>query len=425
MNITQKRNVGLFFSGRLISLIGSGIQMIAIPLYILDLTGSGALMGVFAMLSMAPSLLTAPLAGVLGDRLNRKKIAVAADYSRGVLILAMAGLAMLGKMNLAVLFICQVMISIMDSLFNAATAAMLPELIDEADISRVTAFRGGTDSISMIVGPALGGIIYGFWGIKMIFFLNALSFIISAFCETFLQYRARTGNAENLSIKSFFHENHETVAYIFQHLGLKQLFFFAMVINFLANPILMVGTPFVLKKVIGFSNLQYSYLMTLFMLGILCGNILISSLFAKTNPGKLLKLGLIINAPFFIIYGLMIIPKAIRHFAGASWTYFTIMGIGFVIAGLLNALVNTPISTNLQKMVQDKMRARFFALLNLFSQLAVPVGSVIFGLFLDKIATYSLFMIIGSLFFIITIGFVVISSPEVYEPYYKGGLETD
>lgn len=416
MNNVQRRNVFLFFSGRLISLMGSGIQMIAIPLYILDLTGLGTLMGVFSMLSMAPLLLMAPLSGVLGDRLNRKKIAVAADYGRGFMILALAGLALMGKMNLTILFVSQVMISIMDSLFNAATSAMLPELMDEGDLSRINAFRGGADSISMIVGPSLGGIIYGFWGIKMVFFLNALSFIISAICETFIVYRAKTRISEKLNIKSFFNEIHETGTYIFHHLGLKQLFFFAMVLNFLAYPILMVGTPFILKKVVGFSNQQYSYLMTLFMSGILFGNILIGSLFAKTSPGKLMKPGLIIYAVFFAVYGLIIFPNVIRYFGGASWTYFTIIGVGFVTMGLFNAFVNTPISTNLQKMVRDEMRARFFAILNLFSQLAVPVGSVIFGLLLDKIAAHYLLLIIGSIYSFITITFVIFSSKEVYEP---------
>jgi MFS transporter, DHA3 family, macrolide efflux protein len=76
MNSIQQRNLLLFIGGRLISLIGSGIQMIAIPLFILDYTGSGTLMGVFTMLCMIPMLLVAPLAGVLGDRWNRKGIAV-------------------------------------------------------------------------------------------------------------------------------------------------------------------------------------------------------------------------------------------------------------------------------------------------------------------------------------------------------------
>ncbi len=416
MTNIQKRNLLLFNSGRLISLIGSGIQMIAIPLYILDLTGSGASMGLFMMLAMIPTLTMAPLAGVLGDRLSRKSIAIYADYGRGILILFLSWMALIGRMNLNILFASQVFVSIMDSLFNAATAAMLPELVDESDLSRANAVRSGADSISMIIGPALGGIIYGFWGIKTIFLLNALSFIISAVCESFIIYRAKIRNLEKLSVKSFFNDIFEIVTYIFKHQGLKQLFIFAMITNFLAIPVIMVGMPFILKKVIGFSNQQYSYLMTSFMLGVLFGNILIGSVFAGTSSKKMMKSGFIINSVFFLLLGLTIFPKVVRYFGGTGWTYFAVIGIGFTLAGIFNAFVNTPIITNLQKMVRDEMRARFFSGLGLISQLAVPFGSLIFGFLLDKYPSHYLLSGIGLFFLLITIGFIIISSPEVYEP---------
>jgi len=88
-----EKNFVLFALGRLVSLVGSGIQMVAIPLYILDLTGSGAAMGIFTLLGMIPRLLAAPFAGVIGDRWNRKKIMVWTDFLRGILILYLSGIA--------------------------------------------------------------------------------------------------------------------------------------------------------------------------------------------------------------------------------------------------------------------------------------------------------------------------------------------
>ena len=101
MTKEQKRNFLLYSAGRLVSLIGTGVQMIALPLYILDLTGSGTLMGTFALLSMLPGLIFSPIAGVLGDRMNRKKIMVNMDYLRGIIILFMAYSAYQGWMNIA------------------------------------------------------------------------------------------------------------------------------------------------------------------------------------------------------------------------------------------------------------------------------------------------------------------------------------
>lgn len=75
-------NFRLYYFGRLVSLLGSGIQSLALSLYILDITGSGAAMGTFLLITMLPRIVFAPLAGVLGDRLNRKWLMAYLDLFR-------------------------------------------------------------------------------------------------------------------------------------------------------------------------------------------------------------------------------------------------------------------------------------------------------------------------------------------------------
>jgi Arabinose efflux permease len=416
MNPVQKRNLFFFISGRLISLIGSGMQMIAMPLFILDLTGSGTLMGVFAMLSMIPMLLTSRLAGVVGDRWSRKNIAIYTDFGRGALIMFLAWLAYCGRMNVAILFISQVFISMMDSLFNASTAAMLSDLVAIDDLNRANASKSAVDCLSMIIGPVLGGIIYGFAGIKMVFFLNALSFILSALCEIFIVYRVKIQNQIKLTFHSFIVENRDVLAFINRMRGLKQLFGYAMLTNFLVAPVIMVVFPYIFKKAIGFSAQQYGYLMTTFMAGLLTGNILIGSVFAKTSAGILMKIGLLIQGFLLVLLPPLTFPGIVREFNGPTWMLFGAIAWGFLASGFFNALVNTPLNTNLQKMVPAEMRARFFALLGLICQLAVPMGSLIYGLLLDKVPSHLILAAIGVLNFIITLVFLKYASPEAYEP---------
>lgn len=416
MSPVQKRNLFLFISGRLISLVGSGIQMIALPLYILDLTGSGMLMGVFTMLSMVPMLLVSPLAGVLGDRLSRKSIAVYTDLGRGALIMALSWLALNGWMSISALFASQILISIMDSLFNAATAAMLADLVDVADFNRANASKSAIDSLSMIVGPVMGGIIYGTSGITMVFFLNAASFLISGLCEIFITYRATIQNGIKLTARSFITEIREVLSFINRHTGLKQLFAFAMVSNFLASPLIMVAFPYIFKKTIGFTSEQYGYLMTTFMVGLLIGNILIGSIFSQSGAGGLMRTGLVAQGFLLMILAAITFPVVVHGFQGPSWTFFGVIAGGFISSGIFNALVNTPLNTNLQKMVPPEMRSRFFAVLGLIAQLAVPVGSVIYGFLLDRIPSHLIMAIVGFINFVITLVFIKYASPEAYEP---------
>ncbi len=79
----------------------------------------------------------------------------------------------------------------------------------------------------------------------------------------FIVYRMPIQNKAKLVIRSFITENRDALSFINRYQGLKQLFIFAMITNFLVAPIIMVVFPFILKKGIGFNSQQYGYLMTI------------------------------------------------------------------------------------------------------------------------------------------------------------------
>ncbi|WP_292597149.1 MFS transporter [Mesotoga sp. UBA6090] len=135
------RNFWLFTTGRLVSLIGSGVQALAIPLYILDITGSGAMMGTFSIVTMLPRILFGPIAGVLGDRFNRKLIMIYMDFARGAAILTIAYLANIEALTITLLFVFQLIVSTLDISFDPATAAMLPDIIEEDNLMRGNSIR--------------------------------------------------------------------------------------------------------------------------------------------------------------------------------------------------------------------------------------------------------------------------------------------
>lgn len=401
--------------GRFISLIGSGIQMIALPLYILDLTGSGTLMGVFSVLSMVPALVSAPLAGIIGDRKNRRNVMITMDLGRGVLIAALGLLALTSKLNVYILFSSQVIISIMDSLFGSSSSAIMPDLISSEELMKGNSLKGGFDAASMILGPALGGVIYGVFGITMVFFINAASFFIcAAFC-LFMKYHKEIEKKEKISSKVFIKENMEALKFIGSKKGLLQLFIFAMFSNFLMAPMFDIIMPFVLKKQIGFTSQQYGYGMCFFTVGVLIGNIAIASLYKKFTSKILMRSGLIFETIFTMLGCAVMFPSIVKAFGGATITLFIVIVACFLIIGIFNAFVNTPLSTNLQKLVPDEMRSRFFSLLGIMSQGAVPLGSLIYGIVLDRIPYAYLLVIVNIASLIVTSIFLIKACDEAYE----------
>lgn len=413
----HNRNFFLYLIGRFISLIGSGIQVIALPLYILDLTGSGTLMGVFSVLTLVPALISAPFSGILGDRKNRRNIMIFMDFGRGLLICLMALLALKGSMNIYVLFIAQVFVSIMDSIFGSSSGALMPELVSEEGLMEAVSVRGSFDGAANIIGPCLGGIIYAFWGIKAVFLLNGLSFFFCGISSILIKYYKKTQiKTSGLSLKTFLGETGEAINFIKDSKGLLQLFSFAMISNFLIAPMFSIIYPYVIKKVIGFSADFYGYIFASFTLGITLGNIAIGLHFKKWSAKRLMRTGFIIETIVMLLGCALLFPYAVHILGGASIILF----IGLIIAmfgcGFFNAFVNTPLNTNLQKMVPDSMRSRFFSLLGMFSQGAIPIGSFIYGLLLDKVEYYILLGVINLISAFVTFYFLAKACDEVYEP---------
>lgn len=156
-------------------------------------------MGTFMIIFLAPRLVLYPLAGVFGDRFNRKWIMVWMDFGRGTLLLIIAMLAIKNLITLPLLFGTQFLISVMDALFDPSTAAMLPDIVEAEDLTRANSIVGAIDSFSHILGPAIGGILYGLGGIKMALLVNGISFVGSGVSELFIRYFQKTKKIEKIA----------------------------------------------------------------------------------------------------------------------------------------------------------------------------------------------------------------------------------
>lgn len=406
------KNFWLYTVGRLVSLIGSGVQDVAIPLFILDVTGSGTIMGTFMIVTVAPRLILVPLAGVVGDRVNRKFIMVWMDFGRGAVILGLAALAAQHLVTIHVLFFAQFAVSLMNALFGPATAAMLPDIVEKEELTRANSILGAVNSLSYIVGPALGGIIYAFGGIKAAFFINGISFAASGVSELFIQYEQKTKKLGK--IKEVVTDLKEGFIFVKTHRGLLILLLFALVLNFLANPLFSVLTPYILRVVIQFSSEQFGLLQTSFVTGILIGNIIIGAVLAKASVEKMFIRGLLVQSGFMFVYVGLIFPYSIERLGYASWTLFFAFFLTFVAMGVFNAFVNTPIAVELQTLAPTEYRARVFSVLDVATQGIVPIGFGIMGILLDVAPAHVVAAVVVAIEFLIVLLFVFKYSKEVF-----------
>lgn len=413
---TNKRNFYLYLIGRFISLIGTGIQQVALPLFILDLTHSGILMGISSALNLVPNIITSPFAGILGDKKDRRNLMVITDFGRGIIICLLGALAFGGNLNIYILFVAQVMISIMDSIFGSSSMAIIGELLQEEELMKAMSVRGGLDAFSQIIGPSLGGIIYGLAGIKAVFFLNGASFIISGIMSMLMVYVSKNHTSEKITTKDLYKGNAKVLSFIVSKKGLLQLCIFCLFINLLIAPLVDIVLPYIVKHGIGFTSQQYGYMLSTFTIGVLVGNLVMGVLSKKVKTKFMVNFGLIGEAVMLITLSIMVFPYLVKTLGGASWILFAVLAIILLSMGAFNALINTPIQTNLQKMVPNDMRSRFFSLLGIFTGGAIPLGSIVYGILLDRFSYQYIVLTTVLLEALFTIIFIANAVKDVYYP---------
>lgn len=374
----KERNFLLYTAGILVSFIGSGVQDVALPLFILDVTGSGKAMGTFMIISTVPRLLLYPVAGVIGDRVNRKWIMVWTDVGRGIVILFLALLASQERLTIPLLFSFQIAVSFMNALFSPATQAMLPDIVRDEELMKATSIVEAVTSFSYLVGPALGGVIYGLWGVEAAFLVNGISFLGSGVSEIFITYPQKTKKLER--VQEVVEDLKEGISFIKTHRGLLVLLVLGLVMTLLIGPVLVVLVPYVLRVTLHVSPAQFGVVQTAFMAGLLTGNVVIGSVFAKKKVEKMLTMGLVAHAGVMCVFAVLIAAGSVESANVFARLFCVFMGLG-----VSTAFVNTPLDVGFQRLTPTEYRARVFSVSGVVIQGMAPLGYGIMGILLDAV----------------------------------------
>ena len=194
----KNKNFIIIVIGQIISLFGNAIQRFSMSLYLLEFTGSTAAFANILAISTIPYILFAPIAGMLSDRVNKKKIMVYLDFFCSILIGGYAIILLNGRDHEVIVAIVMFMLSICYTLYGPAVTASIPQIVEEDKLTSANGIINQVGSIVNFVGPILAGILYGIVGIKLIVIINAISFFASAIMELFLDIPDVVVNEEKL-----------------------------------------------------------------------------------------------------------------------------------------------------------------------------------------------------------------------------------
>ena len=171
------QNYRYTWMGQVVSEIGDNFNNIAVFALALELTHSGLVVTGIMLSRAVPAVTVGPLAGVLLDRFDRKRIMIASDLTRAVV--ALGFILALAEKRAWLLYLFSALLMLASPFFTAGRSAILPSIASESEIHVANSLTQTTQWTTLTVGTFLGATVIGM-GYKWAFVFNALSFVFSA-----------------------------------------------------------------------------------------------------------------------------------------------------------------------------------------------------------------------------------------------------
>lgn len=172
----RHRNARLYFVGLVVSNVGTWLQATATAWLVLELTDSGTALGVAVACQFLPMLLLGAWAGVLADRLDRRRLVFATQAAMAVQALVLGALDLAGLATIGVVYALAVVLGVLSAVDNPARRSFITELVEPDELSNAMSLNTAVMTGSRVAGPALAGVLIKAVGTGWCFVLNGASF---------------------------------------------------------------------------------------------------------------------------------------------------------------------------------------------------------------------------------------------------------
>ncbi len=295
--VFRHRNFSLMWVGQLVSTIGSALTSLASSILVYRQTGSALSVGLMLMATAAPSLLVGLIAGVFVDRFDRRRIMLIADLIRAVLVFLIPFLV---PSSIVWLYVIVMLTSTVGQFFDPAYESVLPEVAPDEELAAANSLIAISTFGSTAIGFAASGLIAANYPIAYAFYLDAISFLISAGCILLLRVR-KLEVAEDTNVEAVFINLQNGIRYLIKNPALRSIFLLAMpvAISFgLANSLLL---PF-FERALKATTFEYGLQEGLTSLGFVIASLLMATVMNRWREGQWMVVGLAGMAITAILY---------------------------------------------------------------------------------------------------------------------------
>lgn len=370
------RDFTMVVIGQIISLFGNAIIRFALPLYLLNQTGSAALFGIVSACSFIPMIILSPIGGIFADRVNKRNIMVILDFSTAALITVFT--LLFGHVDVVFLILVTlVILYAIAGAYQPAVQASLPVLASETNLMPANAVINLVSSLAGLVGPVIGGALYGFYGLKPLLYIGIACFFVSAVMEIFIHIPFQKMPAEASIIKTVKGDLKESFRFIIkEHPALAKGVWIVAAINLFLSSLMIIGLPVIVTQVLGFAEQQgnqlYGYSQGALAAGSLLGGLLAGVLSQKLKVKSAYKL------LFFSAAAL--IPMGVSLLLGApAMTSYLIIVVCCFVMMVMASIFNILMLSYVQRVTPTHLVGKIISCIMAISMCASPLGQALYG----------------------------------------------
>jgi MFS family permease len=173
----RHRNFRLFWTGMLISLIGTWMQSVGEAWLVLQLTHDPVALGIVAACAFGPVLVLGLFGGIVADSVSKRKALYVTQVVAGLLALTTGTLVATGVVQVWMIYVIALLLGVNSSFDMPIRQSFVVEMVGREDVAKAVALNSAVFNMSRIVGPAIGGLTIAAFGIAPLYYLNALSYI--------------------------------------------------------------------------------------------------------------------------------------------------------------------------------------------------------------------------------------------------------
>jgi MFS family permease len=397
-----------FWVGQTISNLGSSFTLFALPLLVFKLTGSPLNLGLIMTFEFLPYLFFGLVLGAWVDRVDRRRMMIATDVARAVVIASIVVLAGLDMLAVWWIYVVGFVSSTLKICFDAGEFAAIPSLVGTDDLIKANGRIQASYSAALFFGPLMAGSLLTVAPIQTVLLFDALSFLASALTLALVRGSFNITSGGEKKLTSLRQDVVEGLRYVLSHPILRNISIMMALINFLAAT---TQTQLVLfaKERLGASDAQVGFLYSAGALGIVVLSLAAGPVRERVSFSRAALGGLMMDGLFIVVLALV----------SSYWLALPVWALACGFGIFFN--INT--SSLRQAIVPNQLLGRIMSIAAVLAWSAIPLGSLLGGLAIEWTQNVALvYRAIGLLVFLVAVSFsfTALGRAEYYLEQEKG-----